>query len=110
MSAQDNLSSLQFSFNDVIGHHRVMAHIGDKPVGTLEWAKGTGKIHEVFVTKPHRRKGIATALLAQSRQIAQEKGLKEPIHSERRSDAGQAWAKSTGDALPERISDREARV
>jgi GNAT superfamily N-acetyltransferase len=107
MSAEDNLSSLQFSFSDVIGHHRVRAHLGDKPIGTLEWAKGTGKIHEVLVMKPHRRKGIATALLAQAKQAAQEKGLKEPVHSERRSDDGQAWAASTGDPLPERKGDRE---
>jgi len=102
-----NLSPVQFSFTNTIGHHQVTAHIDDKPVGKLEWAKGTGKIHEVFVLKPYRRKGIATSLLAQSRQIAQEKGLKEPVHSERRSDAGQDWAASTGDSLPARKSDRQ---
>jgi GNAT superfamily N-acetyltransferase len=105
-----NLSPVQFSFTNTIGGHQVLAHVDNKPVGKLEWAKGTGKIHEVFVTKPHRRKGIATAMLEQSRTIAKEKGLQTPVHSERRSDDGQAWAASTKDKLPERKSDRESRV
>jgi GNAT superfamily N-acetyltransferase len=105
-----NLSPVQFSFTNTIGGHQVLAHVDSKPVGKLEWAKGTGKIHEVFVTKPHRRKGIATAMLEQSRTIAKEKGLQTPVHSERRSDDGQAWAASTKDKLPERKSDRESRI
>ena len=110
MSASDNLSSLQFSFQDTIGGHQVLAHQDSKPIGKREWASGTGKIHEVFVSKPHRRKGVATALLNESRKIAKDKGLKVPVHSERRSDAGDSWAQSLGEKLPERKSDRELRV
>ena len=90
--------------------HQVLAHVDNKPVGKLEWAGATGKIQEVFVSKPHRRKGIATSMLEQSRTIAKEKGLQTPVHSERRSDDGQAWAESTKDKLPERKSDRELRI
>jgi GNAT superfamily N-acetyltransferase len=104
------LSSLQFSFKDTLGGHQVLAHQDDTPIGKLEWAAGTGKIHEVFVAKQHRRKGVATALLKHSRKIAQDKGLKVPTHSERRSNAGDNWAQSLGEQLPERKSDRESRV
>jgi GNAT superfamily N-acetyltransferase len=105
-----NLNPIQFSFTNTIGGHQVLAHVDNKPVGKLEWAKATGKIQEVFVSKPHRRKGIATSMLEQSRTMAKKKGLNAPVHSERRSDEGQAWAASTKDNLPERKSDRESRV
>jgi GNAT superfamily N-acetyltransferase len=102
-----NLSPTQFSFVNTVGGHQILAHQESKPIGKLEWAEGTGKIQEVFVTKPHRRKGVATAMLTESRKVAKDKGLKVPIHSERRSDAGENWAKSLGEKLPERKSDRE---
>jgi GNAT superfamily N-acetyltransferase len=105
-----NLSPVQFSFHKTMVGHQVLAHVDNKPVGKLEWAGATGKIQEVFVSKPHRRKGIATSMLEQSRTMAKEKGLQTPVHSERRSDDGQAWAASTKDKLPERKSDRELRI
>jgi len=105
-----NLSPVQFSFHKTMVGHQVLAHVDNKPVGKLEWAGATGKIQEVFVSKPHRRKGIATSMLEQSRTMAKEKGLNPPVHSERRSDDGQAWAESTKDKLPERKSDRELRI
>jgi len=105
-----SLSSLQFSFKDTIGGHQVLAHQDDEPIGKLEWAAGNGLIQKVYVAKPHRRKGVATALLTESRRIAKDKGLKVPAHSERRSDAGESWAKSLGEKLPERKNDRELRV
>lgn len=107
MSASDNLSNLQFSFAHNIGGHQVTATLGEEPVGLLDWAKATGKIEKITVAKEHRRKGIATALLAEGKRVAKEKGLKEPIHSERRSEAGDAWAKSLKEPLPTRKSDRE---
>lgn len=100
------LSSLQFLFKDTIGGHQVTAHADNKPVGVLEWA-GSGHIENVKVFAEHRRKGIATALLNESRRVAQEKGLESPRHSARRSESGDAWARSLGEPLPERKTDRE---
>ena len=102
------LSSLQFTFKDTLGGHQVTAHIDDKPVGLLEWAAGgKGQIENVKVLPEHRRRGVATALLGEARRVASEREILPPAHSERRSDAGDAWAKSLGEDLPERKSDRE---
>ena len=103
-----NLSALQFSYRKDLGGHEVTASIKDKPVGMINWAGGgKGQIEKIFVAPEHRRKGIATALLGESRRIAKEKDILPPAHSERRSEAGDAWAKSLKEPLPKRKSDRE---
>lgn len=84
------------------------AFLNDKPVGRLIWSsRGTGTIEKVHVDNEYRRQGIATALLAESRKYAKNQKLAAPTHSQRRSPAGDAWAQSLKEELPERKSDSE---
>ena len=78
----------------------------DKPsvsLGHLHWSARTGEILDVHVAPGARRKGAATAMLKAARDVAAKTGVPEPVHSGDRSDQGDAWAKSTGEPLPERM-------
>lgn len=56
-----------------------------------------GEIAMVQVADEHQRRGVATALHDYAKQDVPELG-----HSERRSDAGDAWARKIGGPLPKR--------
>jgi GNAT superfamily N-acetyltransferase len=58
---------------------------------------GRRKVRNIFVKKEHQRKGIATAMW----NYAEANGFK-PQHSDDRTDAGEAWARSLGKRLPPR--------
>lgn len=70
-------------------------------VGELSWTTDESLVDEphviafVFVYSEYRRRGIATELLRRAREV-------DPliVHSDVRSWAGDAWARSTGDELP----------
>ena len=106
MSAQDNLSGEQFNFYPAKPYTPEPDYAGDKPKeqpgkhllsnskGFIKWHPHTGEILDVFVGREDRRKGIATAMLKESRRIAKEKGLAVPKHSKKRSDMGDAWIKA----------------
>lgn len=69
--------------------------------GHLLWHHKTGEIGSIEVEKEHRRKGLATEMLGQARQIASTtRGVPAPRHSPERTREGEAWARSTGDRLP----------
>jgi len=55
-----------------------------------------GDIKDVRVGEPFRRKGVATGMW----NYAKAQGF-NPQHSDSRTKEGDAWAKSTGDYLPE---------
>jgi len=103
MSA-DNLSKIQFKhhyYNGVhVGEHTLDAG-KDGSYGHLSWDADTGKVNEVVVPEEHQRKGIATAMWNHAHKLAEEKGIKAPVHSEVRTPEGDAWAKKvTPDVAP----------
>lgn len=72
-------------------------------VGHLYWHPRTGIIRDVLVMGQHQGKGIATQMLRVAQQTAEStKGVPMPKHSQDRTDAGDAWAKSVGGKLPRR--------
>jgi hypothetical protein len=63
-----------------------------------------GEIDKIEVTEKFRRQGVATGLLEEARRIsAVDENVPYVVHSKSRTPDGDAWAKSTGDALPEKI-------
>ena len=92
------------SMNDHTYHELHLRDEDGDQVGRLEWSKRTGKILAVDVTQEFRRQGLATALLGHARRLSAKYGIKAPVHSNDRTDAGEAWARSLGERLPKRIS------
>jgi GNAT superfamily N-acetyltransferase len=80
------------------GHVRWRVYDGDDCVAYLEvWTQNIDPmIGEIAVRPSHRRRKIATVLLALAKKLYP--GLR---HSPDRTLMGDAWAKSTGDLLPE---------
>jgi len=79
--------------------------------GFLLWHHKTGEIGSIETLPEHQRRGLATEMLDQARQIsATTRGVKPPKHSNQRTDAGEAWARSTGDRLPRRVQSLAAFV
>lgn len=74
-----------------------------KVVGTLDWDPESGEIGNVQVDEPHRREKVATALLKAAKGHVREHDLAPIKHNIVRTDAGEAWARSTGDELPWRL-------
>lgn len=72
-------------------------------LGHLHWSSNSGQILDVHVSPQFRRKGVATAMLKAARDVAVKTGVPSPVHSDDRSDMGDAWAKSTGEPLPKRL-------
>ncbi len=68
-------------------------------VGHISWNEFTAEIWGIEVRADLRRQGIATMLYLLARQ-------REPRlhHQATRTDDGDAWARSLGDPLPERIA------
>jgi hypothetical protein len=63
-----------------------------------------GEIDKIEVTEKFRRQGVATGLLEEARRLsAVDENVPYVVHSKSRTPDGDAWAKSTGDALPEKI-------
>ena len=93
MSAQDNLSSEQYSLilNKGDDSHLVEAYKGKHgPVGFIEWDANSGEVKDIRVAPEHQRKGLATALWKE----ANNSGLIKPVHSQALSEQGAAWKKS----------------
>lgn len=74
---------------------------GKKNIGALTSKDGT--IDQVRVHSDSRRQGVATQMLRLANFARGRTGEAGPLeHSETRTPAGEAWAKSTGDKLPAR--------
>jgi len=87
-----------------VDYHHIEVHDSEgTQVGNLHWSKKTGQILDVRVAKEHRRQGVATAMYRMATQLAGERGVAAPKHSNDRSDQGDAWAKAVGGRLPKRI-------
>jgi 8-oxo-dGTP pyrophosphatase MutT (NUDIX family)/GNAT superfamily N-acetyltransferase len=75
------------------------------PEGQISWKHHNGEIKNIAVRPSAQRQGLATELLDRAREVAATtRGVKPPRHSWQRTDAGDAWARSTGDRLPGRRS------
>jgi 8-oxo-dGTP pyrophosphatase MutT (NUDIX family)/GNAT superfamily N-acetyltransferase len=73
--------------------------------GSLRWSYKSGEIAGIDVDKDQQRQGLATELLGRARDIAATtRGVIAPKHSDQRTNEGEAWARSTGDRLPRRLT------
>ena len=84
----------------ITAHHQEHGEVGrmvlGPPHGNL--SDGGREVLNVEVPREHQRKGIARAMW----NYAGWTGL-SPEHSRYRSDSGDAWARSVGGILPERV-------
>ena len=98
-----NLNPQQFADHVVFSHEQrpydevtVNAHHPNKGhVGKMELGKYRN-VKDIMVDPEHRRRGIATGMW----NYAKEQGL-NPEHSDSRTKAGDAWAASTGEHIPD---------
>jgi hypothetical protein len=79
------------------GHHIIDAYHGAHDVGSAVFDPD-GTLNELNVNPEHQRKGLATAMWDHAKSL----GI-NPQHSNVRSRQGDAWAKSTGDPVPENV-------
>ena len=78
-------------------HYSITAKKGASWRGDLIWHKLSGTILSVQVHPEHLRKGIATSMLNEAhRQALLSPDVPHPVHSDALTEAGEAWAKSTG--------------
>jgi 8-oxo-dGTP diphosphatase len=82
------------------GHHALVGAHDGQVVGHLSWGPGDDRIGSVWVHPEYRRRGVAEALLHRARWVTP--GLS---HHPDRTSAGDAWAASTGDEVPEHLHD-----
>jgi len=62
-----------------------------------------GEIDKIEVAEKFRRQGIGTGLLEEARRLSTvDENVPYVVHSKSRTPDGEAWARSTGDTLPER--------
>ena len=98
------------NYGSSIHHIEMTTHSPDtnrsESMGTMQWHRDRGEILAIHVNKPYRRMGVANTLLQEAKDIAKKHNLTAPVHSEDRSDMGDAWAQSTGDTLPKRMTRR----
>jgi len=116
MAAHESISEYQFRYRPIKDSgpfipeysHEVQAihkPTGEQ-VGYMDWNQH-GKLWEIAVKEPHQRKGLATGMWNHAQNVADaasNKGVNKRIpsvrHSQYRTAAGDAWAKSTGDEVP----------
>jgi GNAT superfamily N-acetyltransferase len=82
--------------------HGIMAHHDDgTEIGKLVW--NNRRIGNVEVKPEFQRQGIATGMLEHARLLAElNTRIPQPKHSNDRTTAGDAWARSVGGPLPRR--------
>ena len=82
-------------------HHVIRAYHPSSPehVGEMVWSGAHPKhpIANIEVHPDHGRRGLATAMWRWGQTMTPR-----PTHSSDRTDAGNAWSKSTGDPVPRR--------
>ena len=109
MSAQDNLSSYQFTSisktwkkSPTLVAGITKAKRGNRIVGAIKWSGNKGMMVEDFngavvnyvhVNKDHRRKGVATKLWQEAQKEVAKHGI-ELTHSMNQSSEGKAWISS----------------
>jgi GNAT superfamily N-acetyltransferase len=103
MAASEHLNRYQMRYRptQLMGHpdsHEVTA-IDKKSgeiAGWLAW-EPYGEIHGVEVLDPHKRRGVATAMLRHAENVARSSRgvIPHPEHSTNISDEGRAWVENT---------------
>jgi len=67
------------------------------------WPVKAGEINDIWTRDDHRRKGLATFMYGYAKKMSEsDPTIAPPVHSTHLSDAGEKWAKSTGDPVPKR--------
>lgn len=90
------------SSNVAINHTIIATHKG-KTVGHLEWYNDEPEITNIHVDEKHRRKGLATAMYDMARNLPTKEGVE---HSPIRTDAGEAWSRTTKGYYPRQENER----
>lgn len=80
--------------------HLVEAYHEGEKVGYMHWLGTTGRVLQIDVDDDHQRRGLATAMWNHANAL---KGVRKPQHSNDRTNAGDAWARSVGGRLPRRV-------
>lgn len=96
---------IRHKFNEHAFQHEYTAHLNDEQIGHMHLSPG-GDVIDIQVHPDHRRKGVATALWNHAIKMAgtptvlidEIEQMPYPEHSGHRTEAGEAWAKSTGPA------------
>jgi ribosomal protein S18 acetylase RimI-like enzyme len=93
--------------NSAVTAHQRLSTGSYRGAGYLSWFGGTprhdgstvdgGVIHKVHVSGPHRRRGLASAMLSFARERKPEMDVR---HSSALTDEGRAWAEHTAAASP----------
>ena len=88
-------------YNTAVAYHQ-LSNGGERRAGYLSWFGGKpeydganvdgGVIHKAYVSSPHRRRGVASALLDYARTQHPDQDIR---HSRALSDDGKAWAANT---------------
>lgn len=83
--------------------HRVLANREGSTIGHISWSpREDGTITDIFVEAPYRRRGVASELFNRATHLSSQfLDVPSPIHSTRRTAAGDLWAKSVGGDVPE---------
>jgi GNAT superfamily N-acetyltransferase len=116
MAAHENLSEYQFRYRPVKSEelHEVQAihKPTGEPIGRMTWLN-YGPLDEIDVQHEHQRRGVATGMWNHAIRLADSsyyKGVNKripmPEHSIFRTPAGDAWAKSTDDNVPDNVFDQ----
>jgi hypothetical protein len=69
-------------------------------VGRMNWHGRTGAINMIEVNGKYRGLKVATHMFELAKKQSSIMGVPEPVHSDIRTPAGDAWAKSTGMNVP----------
>jgi len=93
-------SSLYGSKPDFQVHSVVARHPEEGDVGHFYWHPKTGEIKDILVQGNHGGKGLATQMYRIAQGTSRSEGLPHPEHSPDRTEAGDAWARKVGGALP----------
>lgn len=87
--------------------HGILARQDDgTEIGRLVW--NSRHIGNVEVKPEFQRQGIATGMIEHARLLAElNHRIPQPKHSDDRTEAGDAWARSVGGRLPRRRQEEE---
>ena len=107
MAAKDKISPDQFNFmykyDEEVGEHTLSARLkpAGRHVGMMSWYP-SGPITGIDVDEEYRRRGVATAMYHHAKALSRNNPeIDEPEHSMFRTKQGDAWARSTGDYVPD---------
>lgn len=62
--------------------------------GTMWWHPDDGKVINIQVSRKHQGKGIGSALWQRAHEVASQRGIPAPMHSDVQTPQGKDWAKS----------------